>query len=77
MSSLSADVEELIRREMSRGTYADENELLRMALEAWADQRAMVAAVQEGIDDAEAGRTQPWRPFLDDLRERKGLPRAE
>lgn len=74
MSTLSADVEEMIRREMARGGYADENELLRLALSAWADNREMVAAVREGLADAEAGRAKPWREVLDEIRQRTDLP---
>ena len=73
MAMLSPEIEELIRREMACRQYADENDLLRRALEAWVDQREVVAAVREGIEDAEAGRTRPWREVIDELQDRKGL----
>lgn len=68
------DLEDEIKQRMKTGQYASEDQLLREALQAltWRDDE--VAAIQEGIDDMEAGRVKPLREFDREFRDRKNIP---
>lgn len=72
------DVEKLVREQMAIRGYASEDELLRDALEvlgqfactrdeAEEEFRQTVAAVKEGVADAEAGRVRDLRDVLNDV----------
>jgi Arc/MetJ-type ribon-helix-helix transcriptional regulator len=74
-----ADVEKLVRDHMAAGGYASEDEVLREALrlfgqfvhspeEAGEEYRQAIAAVHEGVADAEAGRMRPLRDVIDEAR---------
>lgn len=67
------DLEEGIKERMASGRYSSEDDLLRDALHAlrWRDQE--VVAIQEGIDDMEAGRMKPLRDFDREFRERNNI----
>ena len=71
---LPADLDDEIKARMKTGRYASEDEVLREALRAlkWRDDEA--AAIQEGIDDMEAGRLKPLREYDREFRERKNIP---
>ena len=69
------DVAKLLRDCMAAGGYASEDEALRQALlafgefvhapgEASDEYRQSVAAVREGVADAEAGRMRPLRDVI-------------
>jgi predicted transcriptional regulator len=75
--NLSADVEAMIQQAMARSSYADENELLRRALEALREQDEIDEGIQQGLDDVAAGRVRPWREVIDDTRKRHDLPREQ
>lgn len=75
------DVEKLVRDHMATGGYASEDEVLREALHAFGEFvhspeeaseefRQTVAAVREGMADAEAGRVRPLREIIDEARGR-------
>ena len=68
------DVDQQVKQRLATGQYSSEDEVLRDALRAlrWCDEEA--AAIQEGIDDMEAGRTRPLRQFDEEFRERKNIP---
>ena len=79
------DVAKLVRDHMATGGYASVDEVLREALQAFgafvhcpeevdAEYRQAVAAVQEGVADAEAGR---MRPLRDIIVEARGNPAVE
>ncbi len=66
------DVEKLIRDYMASGSYISEDEVLRVALQTLGEfvhskeevdeeYRQTVAAVREGLVDAEAGKLRPLR----------------
>ncbi len=67
------DLEDEIKQRMKTGQYKSEDELLREALRALKSRDAEVAAIQEGIDDMEAGRMKPLREFDQEFRERKDI----
>ncbi len=72
------DVEKLVREHMAAGGYASEDEVLRDALQALGEfvhspeevdeeHRQTVAAVREGLADADAGRMRPLRTVIDEI----------
>jgi Arc/MetJ-type ribon-helix-helix transcriptional regulator len=67
------DLDREIQDRLATGQYASEEEVLRKALRAlkWWDQE--VAAIQEGVEDMEAGRVKPLREFDCEFRERKNI----
>jgi putative addiction module CopG family antidote len=69
-----SDLDDEIQACLATGHYASADDVLRQALRAlrWHDQE--VAAIQEGIDDMEAGRLKPLREFDRELRMRKNMP---
>jgi putative addiction module CopG family antidote len=74
---LAPDVWNEIQRQLATGCYSSPDEVLRNALAALRLQNAELAALQEGIDDMEAGRVMPLREFDREFRRRNGLPAAE
>ena len=74
---LSSDVVSEIQRQVATGVFATPDEVVREALAALRDREAEVLAIQEGIDDMEAGRTRPIREFDREFRQRNGLSAAE
>ena len=73
MLTLSKEVDELLRREMASGAYANEDELLGQALRLLAERREAIAGIQRGLDDIAAGRTTPFEDFDRDFRARHGI----
>jgi len=78
------DVEKLVRDHMATGSYASEDEVLRDALQALgefvhssaevdAEYRQTVAAVQQGVADAEAGRMRPLRAVIDEAQGKRSV----
>jgi Arc/MetJ-type ribon-helix-helix transcriptional regulator len=74
---LSQDIWNEIQRHVATGVFATPDDVLREALAALRDREREVLAIQEGIDDMEAGRVRPIREFDRDFRRRNGLPAAE
>ena len=74
---LAPDIWNEIQRQLATGSYTSHDEVLREALAALRSREAEVLAIQEGIDDMEAGRVVPIREFDREFRRRNGLPAAE
>jgi putative addiction module CopG family antidote len=74
---LSPDVWNEIQRQLATGSYATADEVLREALAALRSRGQEEVAIQQGIDDMEAGRVLPLREFDGEFRRRNGLPIAE
>lgn len=70
------DVADLVRQEMNSGRYRSEDDVMREALQALKRQSVEIAAIQEGIDDMEAGRFRPLDEVDREIRTRYGLPPA-
>lgn len=51
----SPEVEELIQRQMASGKYGSEDELMRQALSALAEENAELKVLEEALDAVEAG----------------------
>jgi predicted transcriptional regulator len=65
---IARDVMNAIQRQLATSSYSSPDELLREALAALESRDAEVLAIQEGIDDMEAGRATPLRDFDRDFR---------
>jgi len=76
-SDLAPDVQRLIAKELSLGGYADEQDVLRHALTALADQRETIAGIERGLSDVAAGRLTSREEFEHNFRARHGLPDAK
>jgi putative addiction module CopG family antidote len=76
-SDLSPDVWNEIQRQLASGSYASPDEVMRVALSALRSRDEEVLAIQEAIDEMEAGRGRPFCEFDREFRERNGLPAAE
>jgi Arc/MetJ-type ribon-helix-helix transcriptional regulator len=74
---LSPDIWNEIQRQVATGAFATPDEVLREALAALRFRDDEVLAIQQGIDDMEAGRVTPLREFDREFRRRNGLPAAE
>ncbi len=72
MIDLPTDIANRIKEFVASG-YASSEEVLREALSALATRDADLAAIREGIADEAAGRVQPARQALRELRTRHGL----
>ena len=74
---LAPDIWHEIERQLATGSFASPDEVMRQALAALRSREDEVHAIQEGIDDMEAGRVRPVREFDREFRRRNGLPAAE
>ena len=65
--ALTAEMADTVRKAVEAGDYASASEIVREALRDWSDKRLvrmkeigeLRAAIQEGLDDIETGRTIP------------------
>lgn len=71
---LAPDVWNEIQRQIVAGGYASHDDVLREALAALRFREDEVLAIQQGIDDMQAGRTMPIRDFDRAFRQRNALP---
>jgi len=67
------DLEEQVKQRLASGEYASGDDVLRVALNALRRQEEEVAAIQQGIDDLEAGRVKPLSPHFPDSFPRFGM----
>jgi putative addiction module CopG family antidote len=74
---LAPDVWNEIQRQIAAGGYSSHDELLREALAALRYREEEVRAIQQGIDDMEAGRVTPLEDFDREFRRRNGIATAE
>ena len=70
---LSPDVWDEIQRQLATGSFTSHDEVLREALAALRFREEEVLAIQQGIDDMQAGRVMPLREFDREFRRRNGL----
>jgi putative addiction module CopG family antidote len=73
----SPDVWHEIQRQIASGCYSSPDEVLRNALAALRSRDEEFAAIQEGIDDMEAGRVRSIHEFDREFRRRNGLSTSE
>jgi Arc/MetJ-type ribon-helix-helix transcriptional regulator len=70
---LPPDVEQQVRERMASGHYATEVDVLRDALAALKSRDEELTAIQEGIDDMEAGRVRPFDEVDFEIRKQFGF----
>ena len=54
--ALTPELERLVREKLASGKYESQEDVLRAALRALDEQEEIVAGIQEGYDDLQAGR---------------------
>jgi Arc/MetJ-type ribon-helix-helix transcriptional regulator len=72
-NQIPADIDERVSALLATGRYESRDDVLRAAILALELHRDEVTAIQEGIDDMEAGRVMPLREFDRDFRERNNI----
>jgi antitoxin ParD1/3/4 len=75
--ALSAEVERRINEQMELGHYNSPDDLLLDALEALAERRDDIEAIEAGIADMEAGRLRPIEEVDAEIRAKHGFPPDE
>jgi len=68
------DLGDKLKRLMATGRYSSEDDVLRAAMRALERFDTEVEAIQQGINDMEAGRMRPLEEFDREFRQRKDLP---
>lgn len=71
---LPMDLENEFAAHLSSGRYSDMEAVLRQALATLNAREQEIAAIQEGIDDMNAGRVRPLREFDREFRAANGIP---
>ena len=77
------DVEKLVREQMVAGDYGSEDDLLRDALKTLEEHRQMIvyddpavlAGVQQGLDEMQQGQGRPFGEFDAEFRAKRKLQR--
>jgi Arc/MetJ-type ribon-helix-helix transcriptional regulator len=70
------DVDQLVKEQMASGRYTTEDELLREAMTALQRRNEEIAAIQEGIDDMNEGRHQPFDEVDQEIRQQFGFGKS-
>jgi predicted transcriptional regulator len=73
---MPADIEASVRAFVASGNYSNEEEVLRKALAVLNRYEQDVAAIQEGVDDMEAGRYRPWEDVKAELDAKYGFGKS-
>ena len=68
-----ADVDQLVRQQMTVGGYTSEDDLLRDALSALSGRREVFEDIEQGIRDLEAGCGRPLDEIDAELRMKYGI----
>lgn len=63
-----------ISREMARGDYASPDDLLCRALVYWSEHRETEFALDQALDEIDAGLGRPWEEVDREFRQQNGLP---
>lgn len=67
------DLDEVVKKHMASGQYESEDALLRDALRALDQRDEVLADIEAGIADMEAGRVRPLRDAAADIRRTHGF----
>lgn len=70
---LSSDIQQRIQTRLQNATNTNRDDILRRALDALDWQDGERVAIQEGIDDMEAGNMRPLREFDEEFRAKKNI----
>jgi putative addiction module CopG family antidote len=75
MTQLPPDLDQQIRHYVTTGQYQTEEDVLRDALRALADEQDVLDDIRQGFEDREAGRGRPLEDVDADLRKKNNIRR--
>jgi Arc/MetJ-type ribon-helix-helix transcriptional regulator len=70
-----ADVSQLVRTQLAQGGYASEDDVLRDALRALAQQQEVFSDIRAGLAELDAGGGRPLEEVDSELRRKYGIAR--
>ena len=74
MAQLPPDLDQQVKHYLASGQYQSEEDVLRDALRALADERTVLDDVRQGLADIDAGRGRSLEDIDADLRKRYNIP---
>lgn len=74
--ALPPDLQSLVQKQLTLGKYTSEEAVLRDALQALDQQRAVMEDIEVGLADLEAGHGRPLEEIDARLRAKYNIPRA-
>lgn len=74
MPQLPPDLSQLIEHYVATGQYETEEDVLRDALRALAEERGVLDDIRQGLDDLDAGLGRPLEAVDEDLRKKYSIP---
>jgi len=75
MAQLPPDLDRQVKNYVVTGQYRTEDEVMRDALRALADEQYVLDDIRQGLKDFEAGRGRPLEDIDADLRKKYNIPR--
>ena len=73
--ALTPELDRLVQEKLASGKYVSQEDVLRAALQALDEQEEIVAGIQEGYDDLQAGRYKTLEESDAEFRSRHNLSR--
>ncbi len=73
--SFPSDVEQRLKTQLALGFYSTEDDVLRAALSALEREQEDLAAIQDGIDDMQAGRYRSFAEIDEKFRRKYNIAR--
>ena len=74
MAQLPPDLDQQVKHYLSSGQYQTEEDVLRDALRALADEQAVLDDIRQGMEDLAAGRGRPLEAVDTDIRKKHNIP---
>ena len=74
MAQLPPDLEEQVKHYLAIGQYRTEEDVLRDALRALAEEQATLDDIRQGLEDLDADRGRPLEDVDADLRKKHNIP---
>ena len=74
MAQLPPDLDQQVKHYLSSGQYQTEEDVLRDALRALADEQAVLDDIRQGMEDLAAGRGRPLEAVDADIRKKHNIP---
>lgn len=75
MAQLPPDLDQQVKHYLASGQYQTEEDVLRDALRALADEQQVLDDIRQGMEDLEAGRGRPLEAVDADVRKKHNIPR--
>jgi putative addiction module CopG family antidote len=74
MPELPPDLDQQVKHYLETGQYGTEEDVLRDALRALAEEQSALDDIRQGLEDLEAGRGRPLEDVDADLRKKYNIP---